>query len=352
MSESARPLLLPERASGRTIDLKELVDELREVVVVNDTISGLVLDKTLDVLQKHRELVEASIKLTYPEDWVVYPTRDGAKLCYLQDVGCQRIRGLWGISFDRTDLMRDMIEERIEAGEDVHFQYLARAGGKCSVTGEEGDELGSRLTSDGLFSKQWEEARLEPSERARLKANVRKAALANGQGRLVRKFTGMNSLPMQVLEQHGMDVARCRGIRFESGTKGGSGEGASEPQLKRLAGVACMEGKVAGLAKSQYQAVLAAIGQAQLGKKKASDLIDRLSKSEAPVEAAKFWQGVGVADPFAKPTAAPAATKAAEPPAADAWDPETQNCPACSRTPALLKSNGHAKDCPYTPGAA
>ena len=346
--------LLPERAaSARTIELKELVDELREVVVVDDTIAGLVLDKTMDVLQKHRELVEASIKLTYPEDWVVYPTRDGAKLCYLQDVGCQRIRGLWGISFDRTDLMRDMLEERVDEGDDTHFQYLARVGGRCSVTGEESDELGSRLTSDGLFKKNWEDAKNEPSERARLKANVRKAALANGQGRLVRKFTGMNSLPITALEQYGMDVTRCRGIRFESGTKGGSGDGASEPQLRRLAGVACMEGKVEGFRKNDYDKVVGALGAAQLSKKKASDLIDRLSKSESPVEPALFWKGVGVADPFEAPKSAPAKQEAA-PPADDAvqYDPEKDNCPACARTAELVKNTGHKKGCPYTPGAA
>ena len=361
MTQPATRTTTLERSAG-SVDARELLDELLAIGArrEDDTLAGLVLDKTQDVIAKHRELVEASIKLTYPEDWVVYPSRDGHKLCYLQDVGCQRIRALWGISFDRTDLMRDMIEERIEDDDDVHFQYIARVGGTCSVTGESSDELGSRLTSDGLFKKAWVDARNEPSERARLRANVRKAALANGQGRLVRKFTGTNLMPIEVLAKYGMDTARCRGIKFESGTQGGSGDGASEPQLKRLAGVACMEGKVAGFTKANFSTVMQLLSGAQLGKKKASDLIDRLSKSESPVEPAKFWAGVGIPDPVTpKAVAGPPAQKsepAAEPPPqkdeAPQWDPKTQPCPACGRAPFVLEKDGHAHACPYTPGAA
>ena len=349
-----------ERTS-RAVEARELLDELLDAGArrEDDTIAGLVLDKTQDVIAKHRELVEASIKLTFPEDWVVYPTRDGHKLCYLQDVGCQRIRALWGISFDRTDLMRDMIEERIEDDEDVHFQYIARVGGECSVTGEASDELGSRLTSDGLFKIAWHDAKNEPAERARLKANVRKAALANGQGRLVRKFTGMNLMPIEILAKYGMDTARCRGIKFESGTKGGTGGGASEPQLRRIAGLACMEGHVEGCAKSDYGKTLESLkSSCTLSSKDASRLMDDLQNQKAPMSKADFWKRAGYKAPE-KAAVEPAKTeapKADEPPAerdaAREWDPETQNCPACSRTPELVKSNGHAKGCPYTPGAA
>ena len=355
MTQPATRTTTLERSAG-SVDARELLDELLAIGARRDedTIAGLVLDKTTDVIAKHRELLEASIKVTYPEDWVVYPSRDGHKLCYLQDVGCQRIRALWGISFDRTDLMRDMIEERIEDDDDVHFQYIARVGGACSVTGETSDELGSRLTSDGLFKIAWHDARNEPSERARLKANVRKAALANGQGRLVRKFTGTNLMPIEVLAKYGLDIARCRGIRFESGTKGGAGGGASDPQLGKIAGLACMEAKVEGFGKGDRQKTLDTLkADCTISSKDASALIDSMMK--APIAKAEFWKRVGYKapeKPAAEPQKAEGPKAEAPPPTESEWDAKAQPCPACGRALFVLARDGHAKDCPYTPGAA
>lgn len=311
----------PEHAQAADKEvLENIVEEQgRAETVAQRTLAGMTLADTEATITKVNVLIEASIKLTYPEDWLVNESPDGHQLCYLQDSGCQRIRKLWGISLDPIDQSRDVVEEKIDDA-DHNTQFLVSVNGRCEATGEELSDLGNRQ-SDGIFAKAWRDSKDEPRERARLRAEVRKSALANARGRLIRGFTGMNQVPIQKLAECGLDVSRCRRTDRQTGTRGGAGNLATTPQLRKLAGVACHEGKVATYNAAMFDTVLRRLEGAQLPKEKCSKLIERLVKVDHPIDEDTFWKTVGVAGPGSRTPPgdrepAPAATEpsAEEPP--------------------------------------
>lgn len=323
----------------------EIVEEIaryRERPITIAELSLLREEVTIQELNRRRE---SSIKLTYPEDWVLYRARDGSMLGYLQDVGCQRIRPLWGISFDRIDLLKDLVREPV--GDDLgNVQFLAAVRGKCEVTQEHADEIGARATAHGIFKDQWADAQDDPAELKRLEIDVRKSALANARGRLIRHMTGMGSVPVDELRAHGLDVRRCRGVQFREGARGGgqsNQDEAGEGQLNLLAGTATHEGKVKGYSSRDYRAVREAIGGAQLTKKRASDLITRLKNAKEPVPLEAFWQGVGI-DPPSNGASGRSAGKRAPNEDAPA-DPGAQKCPGCNLTWKFISSDGHTPEC-------
>jgi len=268
-------------ASGGEVITAELAQELRELAERSAQVPTIAVLAARDVQQAFdtaRTLQESSIKLTYPEDWVIYKTKDGVELAYLQDVGCQRVRPLWAITFDKVDLSKDFMLETLEDG--TVFVEVA-VSGRCALTGEENMEIGTRGSS-GFFERAWSDSVDKPVMRAQAKANIRKAAIANGQGRLVRRFTGLGSVPKTRLVACGLDAARMRGTDFQSGTQGGSGNLASTPQIRMIAGESLRGGKVAGLDKLglSFEQLEAKLAGAQISKANASKIIEKLKGTE------------------------------------------------------------------------
>ncbi len=267
-----------EQAPTATILPPEDLQEIREASALV-TIDEQVSRSAADALKRHEELVKSTIKLTYPEDWVLYDVADGVKLGYLQDVGCQRIRAPWGIRFEALNLLRDVLEEKIggDAENGIAFTVLIR--GLSTLSGQEIDGIGYRQSATGLWANAWTNAADNPAERDLIRSDVRKASIANAKGRVVRELTGMNSMPVEVLRAAGLNVARCRGVRFEGGAKGGrsgggSGSMASESQCNYIANLASKQKKVAG---APSVAVLKqALVDAGITKKDASAAIERL----------------------------------------------------------------------------
>lgn len=273
--------VFPPQSAGEVVSA-DLAAELREMAERSTqapTIAVLAARDVQQALDVAKALQESSIKLTYPEDWVIYKTREGVELAYLQDVGCQRVRPLWAITFDKVDLSEDFHLETLEDG--TVFVEVA-VSGRCGITGEDNMEIGTRGSS-GFFEKAWNDSADKPVMRAQAKANIRKAAIANGQGRLVRRFTGLGQVPKARLVACGLDPNRMRGTDFQSGTQGGSGAGAgaSDPQLRKIAGDALQGGKVAGLDKTgiTFQQLVDKLREAKLSGGKggtASSLIEKL----------------------------------------------------------------------------
>lgn len=276
----------------------EIRSELRELVEREPTtISVLAAGDVAKAYEAARALQESSIRLTNPEDWVIFKAKDGAELAYLQDTGCQRVRSLWGITFDRINLREDVVEAKLDGG-DIYVEV--QVSGRCTITGEENSEIGAR-GSDGFFASAWESSKDKPVERERVRANIRKAAIANGQGRLVRRLTGLGQVPKARLLAIGLDEKRLRGTDFQSGTKGGSGDYASDPQLKKLVGDALMGGKVRDLESvGDFNALFAKLKRAAIPKQKASQIIERLVKAgKGEITVAQFEDLVGT--PLAGP---------------------------------------------------
>lgn len=231
----------------------------------------------------------ASIKLTYPEDWVLFEAKDGARVCFLQDVGCSRVRPYWEVSFERFDPRRDMEEEEIEGELFVEATVIARS----RLTGEEVVEIGNR-SSIGFFEKAWHAAKDKPIERRQIRSSIRKAALANARGRVIRTISGLGAVPVMRLQEVGLDTSRIRGVKFEQGTRGGTtSSSASEKQLQRLTMLVTKEQKVRGFDRSHYEAVFSQLQESGLSKHKASSLIDALSKVEEPWGLEALGRAVG-----------------------------------------------------------
>lgn len=252
-----------------------------EIASAPRTISVLAATDVEHARKAAAALQRASISLTYPSDWVVFAAKDGARLAYLQDAGCQRVRSLWGIDFSRFDPRRDLDAAETDDG---HYTVDAYVEGRCHITGEVLQEMGWR-SSLGLFEKAWLEAKENHQHvtLAKLKSDVRKSAIANAQGRIVRRATGLSQVPESVVcTILQVKPGELRGFAFKEGTRGGGSSNtsdASEAQVNLVVNEAVRGKKVAGA--TDLGVIRDFVLQAKLTKSTASDVIKRLK--DAPV---------------------------------------------------------------------
>lgn len=277
-TEAARELLSTREEAAVPAIYEHLADEIEEQP---RTIS-LLAARDVEAAQKAaRALQQASIQLTYPSDWVVFEAKDRARLAYLQDAGCQRVRSLWGIDFSKFDPRNDLESSDTLDG---HYAVEAYVEGHCRITGEVLQEIGWR-SSAGLFEKAWGEARKDEQHViiAKLKSDVKKSAIANGQGRIVRRATGLSQVPEEVVcRLLSVKLGALRGFTFREGSQGGgasSTSDASEAQINLVVNEAVRGKKVAGAA--SLEVIRGFVVEAKLTKQSASDLIKKL-KDAAP----------------------------------------------------------------------
>lgn len=274
--QAAAPLLAPRDDASLPVVLENIRDEIESAP---RTISVLAASDVAKAEQAARALQEASIRLTYPSDWVIFQAKDGARLGYLQDAGCQRVRSLWGIDFSKFD-PRTCLES--SETQDGHFVVEAYVEGHCAITGETLQELGWR-SSLGLFEKAWLEAKENQQHvaLAKLRADVKKSAIANAQGRIVRRATGLSQVPEDRLCHFlGVKPGQLRGFTFKEGTRGGgasSTSDASEAQINLIVNEAVRGKKVKGA--TDLATVRRFVDDAKLTKSSASDVIKTLKEA-------------------------------------------------------------------------
>jgi hypothetical protein len=145
-----------------------------------------------------------SIRLSHPEDWVLFKARqeDGGQVVgYLEDAGCERVRGLWGIRIYNVSH-----PEKIVGNDPADFMYVVTGDGECSITHEIVEAMEGGRSSQDDFCKGKTGAALEMA--------VRKAARANLDGGICRELAGMKSVPVQELERAwsgtSKTIDRCR----------------------------------------------------------------------------------------------------------------------------------------------
>jgi hypothetical protein len=182
-------------------------------------------EKALKLVETRVKMLEqlrvASIKATYPTDWIITTSvdRDGAIVSqrgYLQDIGAERAGKIWGI-----EVGMPAIEDKAFEDGTISYHMIAEAWSK--VTGERLDYVeGSRWSGDPFFAKQVKEPgdKVDPTD-------VRKAAYANLHGRAVRALGGLNGVPLDVLRQAGLDVNKVVHVNYKAGEKGGDSSGAA-----------------------------------------------------------------------------------------------------------------------------
>jgi hypothetical protein len=143
-----------------------------------------ILEARIAVLETARK---RGIRLTSPEDWLLFRRDDGRITGYLQDAGCERLRDITGIEvFDVGEPVR------VPAPDGRSFMYLIRGSGRSKLTGQvvEAMEGGRESTDD--FCKDKRGAQLELA--------VRKAARANLDGSIVRELAGLKAVPLEELQ--------------------------------------------------------------------------------------------------------------------------------------------------------
>src|SRR5262245_53267499 len=179
--------------------------------------------KRVDTMVKVLEQVRAaSIRATYPPDWVIHTSIDRAsgavtkQVGYLQDSGAERAGKVWGI-----ELGAPLIER--QDFPDGTFMVTMAAEAYSKLTGERAEVvMGSRWSGDGFFQRtgrDGEPEKIDPTD-------VQKAAYANLHGRAVRALAGLNAVPLEMLRQNGIDVERVMFVGYEKGAKGGTSTGA------------------------------------------------------------------------------------------------------------------------------
>ena len=176
------------------------------------------VETMVTVLEKLRI---ASIRSTYPSDWIIHSTmsRDGVilkQVGYLQDSGAERAGKVWGIEVGNPAIEREDFPDRT-------FSYHMIAEAWSKVTGERLDYAeGSRWSGDKFFERQvkGEDDRVDPTD-------VRKSAYANLHGRAVRALSGLNGVPLETLRQAGVDIAKVMHVNYAPGEKSSASTGAA-----------------------------------------------------------------------------------------------------------------------------
>lgn len=143
-----------------------------------------VLDARITILETARK---RAIRMTAPEDWVLYLSKDGRITGYLQDAGCDRIRDITGI-----EVFGVGEPQRVVAADGQSFMYLIRGSGRSRLTMQVVEEMEGGRESTEDFCKGKTGARLE--------LDVRKAARANLDGNITRELAGLKSVPLEDLK--------------------------------------------------------------------------------------------------------------------------------------------------------
>lgn len=180
-----------------------------------------------------------SLKLTNKSDWAVF----NGKPC-LQNTGCMKIAGLWGVSFLDPKITETRRQD--DKGEYVEFSCE----GKADFRGRIVTDFGTASTRDKLLGSVG--GALRPLSDVDL-PSVKKMAVTNWQSRILKKILGL-SFEMDDLEQAGIKLKG--GVSYASGGQGGGL--ISEAQGKRLFAIA----KSAGISDEACKTVLKGFGYA------------------------------------------------------------------------------------------
>lgn len=196
--------LVPTRSAGSLLDRWVNSDQAMERV-----------ETMVRVLERLRV---ASIKATYPSDWIIHTSRDAdggivRQVGYLQDSGAERAGKIWGIEIGAPTIDREEFPDKT-------YSYHMVADAWSKVTGERLDYVeGSRWSGDGFFKRsQGADDQIDPTD-------VRKSAYANLHGRAVRALSGLNGVPLDMLRAAGVDVDKVVHVNYEKGAKGGDSAG-------------------------------------------------------------------------------------------------------------------------------
>lgn len=161
--------------------------------------------EAIEIIEARIQVLETArlraIRMTHPEDWVLFKTKDERITGYLQDAGCERVRPVLSISiFDVGE------PEKVVSNDGQSFAIIVRGRGRCGLTLDTLDAVEGIRESTEDFCKDLRGIKQE--------LRVRQAARANLDGKIVRELAGLASVPLEELQRAwtGTDkkVEHCR----------------------------------------------------------------------------------------------------------------------------------------------
>jgi len=191
-------------------------------------VAAEIFDARMTILEVARR---RGIRMTHPEDWVLFKAPDGRVTGYLQDCGAERARDVLSV-----DIYNVADPVKIPSADGKSFMYVQRADGRSRITGQivESMEGGRESTED--FCRGVSGAALE--------LKVRKATRANLDGNIARELMGLKNVPIGELlaAWEGTDKStehcrRGRGFGTQNERHGGTRE--NEPDVDPPTCTAC-----------------------------------------------------------------------------------------------------------------
>jgi hypothetical protein len=186
-----------------------------------------------------------AIRMTHPEDWVLFKAPDDRITGYLQDAGCDRVRDITGI-----EVFGISEPEKITSSDGKSFMYLIRGNGRSRLTMQVVEQMeGGRMSTDD-FARDKTGAALELA--------VRKAARANLDGNITRELAGLKTVPLEELQKAwdgtGKKWEHCRfGRGFGTRDERLGGMKAGEPPVEPPTCTACPPDPKTGPVKLKYR---------------------------------------------------------------------------------------------------
>ena len=220
-----------------------------------------------------------AISRTLPTDWLDM----GSGIAYLDDSGASRVAVAWGIDFGNLEFDKETI--------DGHILYTVTGSATNHRNQSVEFDVGNRSTADDLYRSKWEAAMQheDPVGRIQVMRDVKKAAVTNLHGRLIRKMTGLNKVPKAEVEAIlGTEIGR---IERKKGSRGGKSQGAT-PAGRATDDNAMTKGQF-GMLMGLYENNLieapdpsefkASLSNSGITKRRAGTLIDNITKLEEPL---------------------------------------------------------------------
>lgn len=183
--------------------------------------------EAIEIIEARIQILETArmraIRMTSPEDWVLFKSPDERITGYLQDAGCDRIRDITGI-----EVFNVSTPERQPSQDGKSFMYLISGSGRSRLTLQVVEDIeGGRQSTDDFCKDKTGTA---------LELAVRKAARANLDGNITRELAGLKTVPLEELQKAwegtGKNWENCRkGRGFGTKEERSGGERADAPKL-------------------------------------------------------------------------------------------------------------------------
>lgn len=202
MSSSNEPEVLDPEVPDDTLPVVRL---RHPAVPVNIDELAALKGAAIEVIDARIQILETArfraIRMTHPEDWVLFKSPDDRITAYLQDAGCERVRDILGIE------VFDIISpQKVVAPDGKSFGYIITGRGRSRLTLQEVEAMEGGRESTDDFCKDLSGVKQD--------LRVRQAARANLDGNVVRELAGLKNVPLEELlrawEGTGKKAEHCR----------------------------------------------------------------------------------------------------------------------------------------------